>query len=248
MTEGQAPTGGEAILTWVQIVAIIGAAAWGAYTFLYEQIWVPATAPVNISIDLQLKKAGVTSSGPMAAIAMHVSATNPSSRRIYLLSTAWFVRGIKLQTTDSMDTAAFDKSAAAKVQSGDYVEKYSNVATSDLVAVGSLFSDWRLNPKETVERTYVIHVPRDKYDAIEATTWVPYVEVPEGYSYVYSIQQQYPDGRSCQLGAGVECQEVITGAMCRQGANDLCTPISSVKEFTKIGGGYERSEAQLSLW
>lgn len=40
----------------VQTTAIVLAGVWALYTFVYKEILLPKSAPVNVSIDLQLKK------------------------------------------------------------------------------------------------------------------------------------------------------------------------------------------------
>lgn len=49
---------GQEISSWLTAVGILIAAAWGGYTFIYKEILLPSSAPVNISVDLQLKKVG----------------------------------------------------------------------------------------------------------------------------------------------------------------------------------------------
>ena len=232
--EVRVPTAGDALLTWVQIVALVGAGAWAGYTFIYEQIYLPKVAPINDSVSLQLKKVGLTAGDhPMIAVAMRVSVTNSSSRLIYLLPTAWVVRGIKLQYDDPSDVESFDEGAAAILNKGDYVERYSMFTTYDLVATGRLFDDKLLNPKETIARTFIVHIPQNRYDEIEAVAFVPNVDVPNGYSYKYSIQRK--------LLSSIQ-QDVFTSTLCRQDAHGACIPISSYK-----GYALETSEAQLSL-
>jgi hypothetical protein len=49
---------GQEISSWLTAVGILIGASWGGYTFIYKEILLPSSAPVNISVDLQLKKVG----------------------------------------------------------------------------------------------------------------------------------------------------------------------------------------------
>jgi hypothetical protein len=68
---------GETINTWMQIAGILLAGAWGVYTFFEKEVFIPKSAPVNISINLQLKKVGTgsASQASLAAVEMNVMRT-----------------------------------------------------------------------------------------------------------------------------------------------------------------------------
>ena len=91
--------------TWVQTIVIIIAFIWGAYTFIYKEIVLPKAAPVNVTVDLLLKKIGPPNSplqkgenGALIAIEMDVSAANPSSRSVNLFPSVWFAHGYKVRS------------------------------------------------------------------------------------------------------------------------------------------------------
>ena len=66
----------------------------GCWTFIFKEIEVPKSAPVNISLNLQLKKIETPQNNEvLSAIEMKISATNPSTREIYLLPNAWVAYG-----------------------------------------------------------------------------------------------------------------------------------------------------------
>lgn len=86
----------ELISIWFQSIALIIAALWGYYTFYFEKVKTPKTAPVNVSLKIELKqpekdKTGTERTRKLLPIEMNVSATNPSSRTIYFLPNAWVV-------------------------------------------------------------------------------------------------------------------------------------------------------------
>src|SRR5713226_5577170 len=94
---------GQEINSWVQTIGIVIAATWGAWTFVYKEIVVPKSAPVNVTVDLELKKIGANQPGATKAklipVELRVSAKNPSSREIYLLPSVWMASGVKVAST-----------------------------------------------------------------------------------------------------------------------------------------------------
>ncbi len=192
MANSQERTFGENLNTWVQTIGIIVAALWAAYTFGYKEIMVPKSVPVNITLNLQLKKIG-TGSGkrPLLPIEMRTTATNPSSRTVYLLSSAWIARAYKLVSPHDGNAASFNKLAADSLKSheGNFVERHSLVESSSVVvvAVGSLFPDETLKPGETLARTVIFHVPPDKYDELEVKALMPHVKARSGIELEWTM-------------------------------------------------------------
>jgi hypothetical protein len=165
--------------TWAQTIGIVIAAAWGVYTFIYKEVMLPRSAPVNISVNLQLKKIGFASSQiqdenkSLIAVEMRVSATNPSPREVYLLPSAWIVYGHKIGVL--RERRAFTEEAITALNSGQgiYVEKHSAPVTTSVVAIGSLFADDVLKPNEAATRTVVFHVPPGRYDWLDVQAIMP---------------------------------------------------------------------------
>jgi hypothetical protein len=68
----------------------------------YKDVIAPKSAPINISVNLQLKKIGPGKSDAsdiakrFIAIEMRVSATNPSTRQVFLLPSAWIAHGLNI--------------------------------------------------------------------------------------------------------------------------------------------------------
>ena len=131
---------------------------------------------MNIIVDLQLKKIGLNHSlkkqvdnRSLIAIEMSISATNPSSRIVYLLPSVWIVRGFKIKF-HQLDNSEFIKKAISDLNSSsegyaekhvtaDYTEKYvsTDMPLPMLVAAGRLLIDQSLKPYEKVSRKIVLH-------------------------------------------------------------------------------------------
>lgn len=166
----------EKLNTWLQISAIIVAGIWAASTFFYQQVKVPNSAPINVTMNLQLKKVSThPRKDPLEWIEMRVTATNPSSRTIYLLPNVWSVSGYKVNTFNE-DFEAFSKrvNIAMNSQGELYAERNLTRTDSAVVAAGNLFDDDSINPGESLMRTIVLQVPLGQYEAIEASTEMPF--------------------------------------------------------------------------
>jgi len=177
----------EKINIWMQIVGIVIAAVWAVYTFFFKEVVQPSSAPVNISMNLQFRKLIPPSNGilidhdDLIAVEMMATATNPSSRELYLLPNVWIAWGNKFEkfTGDNFDDLV---NQALKASDGNKMgEKYARItkpkdpSSTDTVASGRLFGDTVLKPNETITRRIVFHVPEsfnvvDIWAAMPSTT------------------------------------------------------------------------------
>lgn len=179
---------------WAQSIGIIVAAIWGAYTFIYKEIKLPEESPTNISVNLQLKKASTGKpKTSLIPVEIHVSATNPSSRTIYLLSNYWIAWGYRTEpiaNMDTMDSGAFSgrMDATINAQNGQNFERHSVSSPRSIIAGGSLFSDDSLNPNETITRTIMFYAPRDKYDSVLAQVNMPSFEAQKGLEMQWKVK------------------------------------------------------------
>lgn len=163
----------------MQIVGICIAAVWGVYTFVFKEITVPKSAPVNISINLELKKIGTGSSTKtsLTAVEISISATNPSTREIHLLRSVWSARGTCISVAETEQTN-FAKAIEDALHATDIyaVQRHAVQEKSSIVAAGLLFVDEVLKPNEKIARTIIFYVPRDDYDLVEVNAAMPSAE------------------------------------------------------------------------
>ena len=184
---------GENLNTWVQTIGILIAAGWGVWTFVYKEIKIPASAPTNISLNLQLKRVEkVGNQKSFDIIEMKVSATNPSSRVCYILSSAWAAYGIKLTYSNYTNIDSFYKlgTYVLNTHMGHYIEKHSSLEMDSLVAVGNLFRDEFIEPSESITTTIVFHVPRNEYDILEVHAYMPSVGLKNRVSLKWSLDEK----------------------------------------------------------
>lgn len=171
-----------AIREWVQFSLLLFASVWAIYTFVWKEIWTPKSAPINISMNLELKEVGAgdlktgNEQKSLLAVEMKISARNPSSRTIYLLPSVWLATGSRLAVENGDDNASFTKIADDSVNSSNGVYeagRYFSYESSSTVAVGKLFYDDVLKPGETTSRTVLFYVPRDEYDLLDVVALMP---------------------------------------------------------------------------
>lgn len=181
--------------SWMQSLGILVAAVWGVYTFIYLDIIVPHTSPVNVSLDIAAKKTLPPNNRANSFITMQVDVTaeNPSTRSVSVLPGIWLAYGKKVGYTPDESNFKENLYTALNTHNEMYVEKYMKTYDLELVAGGNLFHDNILNPKERKTRNFVFFVPNKKYDLIEVRIIVPHTERKNIYlEWVYNHEVNAP--------------------------------------------------------
>lgn len=169
----------EEVNTWAQIGAIIAAASWAIYTFVYKEITIPKSAPINVSLNLKLQKIGTgdmkdkKNEKSLTGVEMNVAAKNPSSLKIHLLPSVFIVYGRKITVKDN-DLSDYN----TKINSESDLHWFKHLeidqpSLDSIVAIGNLLKDIELKPGEAVKRTLIFYVPVGEYDLLEAHAFIP---------------------------------------------------------------------------
>ncbi|MCP9933124.1 hypothetical protein KBZ08_04270 [Cyanobium sp. Candia 9D4] len=166
---------------WVRTSGIIIAASWGIYTFVWKEIYVPSQAPASITLEISLipmaAEGGSGSSSPSLQRELKVSATNASTRRLYLLSSFWELFPIRRQVLNrsTFPSRAIGPFDAIHVERGAVLQPYPTEAA------GKLFVDDHINPGETIHRSVIVSLPAGAY-AAQVDVLVPVLtrEPPKG--------------------------------------------------------------------
>jgi hypothetical protein len=226
-------TFGEIVNTWVQTIGIIAAGIWAGYTFGYQQ-YKASTAPVNISVNLELKKIGPKSAAndkqDLIAVQMHTEATNPSTREIYLLKSAWFATGCDIGPARENPPFLEQAEDAVNDPQDMYAEQFSTLIPCSTIAAGHLYKDYALKPNEIIRRIIIFYVPINKYDEIKVEVLMPTSESREGYGVEWK-----PDNNGLQ-------------SIYYRLENGQRTNFSAGQNLDQYGLQQERSRATLSLW
>jgi len=204
MTERARESFSEATKNWVQVVAFLLAGVWGVYTFVYREIVIPQTAPVNVTTDLAIENVGEvigSDNARLIAIELTVSANNPSSREVYLLPNYWVAYGI--QIGPPADPVQWQEHASERIDARQEADggRYYAVRHIQLVGGSVVFPDDVLHPGERVSRSTVFYVPADTFDVLEVTTFMPNASDSQGLSVDYTMQDNGIQGRFYEMGA-----------------------------------------------
>ncbi|WP_128565557.1 hypothetical protein [Methylobacterium crusticola] len=183
---GEAPSRGfsaERINTLVQTLAIVGAGAWGVYTFIYEARIKPSLEPPAVSVTTNLVKAGERDNH--VAIRSTVTRKNVGQTGVRILGLVYNVVGVRAQFTDS---TAPDDIIASKLDTATKVAAARSYTLTDpgtvILRQGMLFAGAAetnadpsdLNPGEAVSRDLIVYADRTQYDFIRFQVRLAYIK------------------------------------------------------------------------
>ncbi|MCP9787364.1 hypothetical protein [Cyanobium sp. N5-Cardenillas] len=157
---------------WIQSAGILVASVWGIYTFVWQDILVPSWAPAAINLDLSLTPIeGRTTTADGSEMALNITATNPSSRKLYLLSNVWQLVGIHRKAVTEKEFIHLGNRTLRDVPLLQ-AERLIRNETSPTLAVGRIFGDDIIHPGEKIDRTIVVRLPAG-YGVAEVNVVVP---------------------------------------------------------------------------
>ena len=164
--------------TLVQTLAILGAGAWGVYTFIYEARIKPGFEPPSVTVKTDLARVGERDGH--VAIRSTVTRTNVGQAGVRVLGLTYTVIGLRTRfsppgTDPAAREAEFRRSleqAATVDAARDYVRE--SAAEAPILRQGVLFSGAtelpgepsELNPGEAVSRDLIVYADRGVFDAV----------------------------------------------------------------------------------
>ena len=161
---------------WIRSGAVLIAAVWGVYTFIYKDIYVPSQQPAHLSLEASLKP---VPDRPTPAVGqemlLEIKATNASGRRVYLLANIWTLRGINLATrTGANANKEFIQELNVVLKDDPVLHKERGVERTpgELIAIGRLFGDDLIDPGNTKYRSILVNIPTGT-NAIELSVIMP---------------------------------------------------------------------------
>lgn len=148
---------------WIRSGAVLIAAAWGVYTFIYKDIYIPSQQPANLSLEASLKPVPDRPT-PAAGqeMLLEIKATNTSSRRVYLLANIWTLRSINIapRTGPRVDREFIQESnVVLKDDPVLHKERGVERSTGKLIAIGRLLGDDFIDPGNTKNRSILVNIP-----------------------------------------------------------------------------------------
>jgi hypothetical protein len=138
MTASRAASVGQAFQSWATTLGIIIAGVWAVYTFIYKEIIIPETSPINESVNMSIQDAGTASdntTGPdVSAVEVALTSTQPRDRTV-VRRCLWYFWSTYHEPEDPIsfiDAVRADISTSG----GYYAEKYAKASTAELLAGG----------------------------------------------------------------------------------------------------------------
>ena len=150
---------------WTKTMAVVVAALWGIYTFIWKDILVPSWAPASLVIEVKTRQEGAEArpeaggTGP-SRLRLQVIATNPSSRTLYLLPNVWWASAMQRSQADPSRSFEAAANAVLRDPSVHQAERGKELISTGVVATGRLFIDDQIQPGETLSRDLSIALPR----------------------------------------------------------------------------------------
>lgn len=155
------------IKDWLQVVAIVVAATWAIWKFIYEDRILPERIPPHVIMTSEMQKIGTKNS--MTAIRVNVNINNTSHRKVYALSSWYHVAGSKIEGY-SLDDTTFADAIEAKMNGkdgGGRIPRYFYDKDFEVIEAGALLDKgWWFEAGEEVSKSFVIFVPEGEYDLL----------------------------------------------------------------------------------
>jgi hypothetical protein len=167
----------EFLQAWLPILAGALGAIVGAIGFYYKDVVLPGVAPINLTTHLTVRKVGGDENKKFAAIELFVTATNPSTRNVYILSNYWEAYGDTVDTPlkETEESKKCVECANLDIASKELVKECHDwgahyiVGKSTLVGAGRMLGDYVLAPNESVSRSVIFFVPQGAYDLLDVS-------------------------------------------------------------------------------
>jgi hypothetical protein len=152
----------------VQAVALIIAAMWGAYTFFYREIIVPARRPASLVVTPSLEAIGRRGDTVLARATFEM--VNRSAGKVYAPAIWYSVRGLKLQPIALEDTA-YLRQNRDNAQQPYPTARFSQFTAADVIGTGKVNGqvEYWFDPGGEQRLEQLLYIPADRYDAAQLT-------------------------------------------------------------------------------
>lgn len=164
MAEEVHKTKSEFIQTWVQIVVVAAAFAWGVYTFVYQQTIVPHHLPPYLTVTSSLEKVGENAS--LIAIKGRVHAKNTSKTRVWIVASWYNAYGMRISPTE-MNDAQFTRYVTGHITEPETMfPRHFEVTQFTTVLARRFMDEFWFDPDDDWGEEFQFYVPRGRYDQV----------------------------------------------------------------------------------
>lgn len=211
---------------WIQSIGIVVAATWGAYTFIWKEILVPEMAPASLSLQITVspsRRLRPTQAAGQAnlELELEITASNTSSRNLYLLPSVWQLKGIRLQQNGE-DPDFADRATEVLVLLGpqDRAERFAPAEPGRTLSTGWLFLDDVIHPGEKLSRNLLLRLPARRYQAASFDLLIPTLTRPPKRNLFGGRTLRWSFDPRGALGA-----ELVPN-LCPRNPSEDCVPLS----------------------
>ncbi len=157
----------QVINLFVQTLAIIIAGSWIlGYNLIYKDIYIPSKEPTHITPLISVKTH--QSRNGYTPITVTVEIENESNREVYTLP--GILQAIGIIYSDANLTAQEYTKEISKELNEDidmFHGKYNSMKNTEVIALGGIFKDMSLSPRENYRNKYLFYIPNHKFSAVE---------------------------------------------------------------------------------
>jgi len=150
----------------VQALALLIAAMWGGYTFIYREIIIPARRPAALVVTPTLEAIGRRGDTILAKATFHM--VNHSPSKVYAPAIWYAVRGLKLQAVATDDTT-YLRQSREQADKPYPTARFSEFTAAEVIGTGKVATEvetwWEPEAEQRLE--YLLYIPADRYDAAQ---------------------------------------------------------------------------------
>ena len=149
----------------VQFILLIFGAAFGIYTFIYKDIYIPAKRPPAVTLAATVEE--LDHADGMILIRAHLVVANRGDAKVWVPALWWNVYGVSLGG-DGRTISQFVNYARPLLQYDKGVSRFSNIRSVEIVAAG-YERDYELwyQPKDETVHEQLFLVPEERFDAVQ---------------------------------------------------------------------------------
>ena len=150
----------------VQAFALIVAAMWGVYTFVWKEIVIPARRPASLVVTPMLEAIGRRGDTILARATFQM--VNRSDSKVYVPAMWYSVTGLKLEPV-AVDESTYVRQNRQDAQKPWATARFSQFTAAEVIGVGKVSADvetW-FEPGGEQRIEQLLYIPADRYDAAQ---------------------------------------------------------------------------------
>lgn len=147
---------------WLQILIIIAAGIWGAYTFIYKEIIVPSRLPASLDVTSEMDALGQKDGFVLVRVRVHIQ--NTKDIKVYSPALWFTVYGLNF---DGMNTPAENNGTMQITPLSVERSKYSS--KTEMVVAAWRLENWEVwyQPGDETFNEHLFYIPENRYQAIQ---------------------------------------------------------------------------------